>query len=116
MKDWDLWGPLLVCCTLGITLHDDKTSNLFTLVFLLVFIGSLTVSLNTKLLGGTVSTLQSLCVLGYCLGPITLSLPVVRLLYLVIGSSPKFNFFLKLIVVALSCCWSCYWIGWVSEL
>ena len=41
LKDWDLWGPLLVCCMLGLFMHDDGASNLFTLVFVLVFCGSL---------------------------------------------------------------------------
>jgi len=109
LSDWDLWGPLLVCCLLGGSLHDDETSNLFTLVFILIGVGSLVVTWNTKLLGGTVSVLQSMCVLGYCLGPLTISLPVVKTLRFVIGlPTPKFSLFMKFIVVLIALVWSCY--------
>jgi len=107
LKDWDLWGPLMVCCLLGLCLHDESSTNLFTLVFVLIFCGSLAVTLNTKLLGGTVSMLQSMCVLGYCLGPLTLSLPFVKFLNFIITSS-SINFFIKLISVTASLVWSCY--------
>ncbi|KAF9510235.1 hypothetical protein BS47DRAFT_1373362 [Hydnum rufescens UP504] len=62
----DLWGPLILCLALGITLSVNVRDNLvFTGVVVIVSLGSLTVTLNTKLLGGRVSFFQSLCVLGY---------------------------------------------------
>jgi len=109
LQDWDLWGPLLVCCFLGSLLNDASSSSLFTLVFLIVGIGSLTVTCNTKLLGGKVSILQSMCVLGYCLGPLTLSLPTVKLLRFISGSTtPNFAIFIKSIIILASLVWSCY--------
>merc|ERR1712087_153890 len=110
LKDWDLWGPLLNCVALGLILHDDKSDNLFTLVFLIVFLGSLTVTLNTKLLGGTVSILQSICVLGYCLGPLVLSLPAVKITNLLFSSEHfvgKVKILVKLSMVLLAVVWSC---------
>merc|ERR1711881_669789 len=44
LQDWDLWGPLTVCCVLGLGLHDEKSENLFTLVFLIIGFGALTVT------------------------------------------------------------------------
>lgn len=100
-------------------MHDDKSSNLFTLVFVLVFLGSLAVTVNTKLLCGTVSILQSMCVLGYCLGPLSISLPIVKVLHFITGSGAsasagaghthsKFGMFMKLVIVGMSLVWSCY--------
>merc|ERR1711976_222750 len=102
LKDWDLWGPLLNCVSLGLILNDDKSANLFTLVFLIVFLGSLTVTLNTKLLGGTVSILQSICVLGYCLGPLVLSLPIVKTINILLSSVAKTKILIKLGMVILA--------------
>merc|ERR1712176_181788 len=90
----------------GLILNDDKSANLVTLVFLIVFLGSLTVTLNTKLLGGTVSILQSICVLGYCLGPLVLSLPIVKIINHLF-SVGKMIRMIKLGMVVLAMVWSC---------
>lgn len=108
LQDWDLWGPMLVCVVLGSLLHDDNASNLFTLVFAVVGFGSLVVTCNTKLLGGTVSLLQSMCVLGYCLGPIAIALPTVKVISYLFTGVGKLNFFIKLVVTAVALAWSCY--------
>lgn len=68
--------------------HDTNSSKIdqagdggpeFAEVFVIVWLGAMIVTLNTKLLGGHISFFQSVCVLGYCLLPLTVSLIVCRL-------------------------------------
>ncbi|CAM9712994.1 unnamed protein product [Ascophyllum nodosum] len=77
LKDWDLWGPLLVCLTLSIVLSftapTDQGSLVFAAVFVVVWCGAALVTLNAQLLGGTISFFQSVCVLGYCVFPLLVS-------------------------------------------
>jgi len=77
LRDWDLWGPLLVCLTLStilsVTAPGDSGSLVFAAVFVIVWVGAAAVTLNTQLLGGQVSFFQSVCILGYCVFPLTLS-------------------------------------------
>ncbi|KAH9807743.1 Yip1 domain-containing protein [Melampsora americana] len=74
LRDWDLWGPLVACLGLAVALSihapPQQSLSVFTGVFVIVWVGSLVVTLNARLLGGKVSFLQSLCVLGYCLFPL----------------------------------------------
>ena len=48
----------------------QQSLSVFTGVFVIVWVGSVVVTLNARLLGGRVSLFQSLCVLGYCLFPL----------------------------------------------
>ncbi|KAG8935950.1 hypothetical protein FRC02_005425 [Tulasnella sp. 418] len=77
LRDWDLWGPLILCLTLGIMLSVNappaQSLGVFTSVVVIVCVGSLVVTLNAKLLGGRVSFFQSLCVLGYCVFPLVIA-------------------------------------------
>jgi len=77
LRDWDLWGPLILCLALGIMLSLNapalQSLGVFTGVVVIVSVGSLIVTLNAKLLGGRVSFFQSLCVLGYCIFPLVLA-------------------------------------------
>eukprot|EP01111_Echinosteliopsis_oligospora_P009748 TRINITY_DN2913_c0_g1_i1.p1 TRINITY_DN2913_c0_g1~~TRINITY_DN2913_c0_g1_i1.p1 ORF type:complete len:217 (-),score=42.38 TRINITY_DN2913_c0_g1_i1:521-1117(-) len=76
LRDWDLWGPLLLCLTLAIVLSveapDDDAALVFAIVFVIVWAGAAVVTLNAQLLGGTLSFFQSVCVLGYCLFPLVI--------------------------------------------
>lgn len=75
-RDWDLWGPLVICLSLAILLsvevsllpvklgsvtllmHQapaDQSMQIFSLVISLITIGSVVVTVNSKLLGGKVS-------------------------------------------------------------
>ena len=73
----DLWGPLLIClllsCILSLTAPGDEGSLVFAAVFVIVWFGAALVTLNAQLLGGTISFFQSICILGYCVFPLTLS-------------------------------------------
>ncbi|KAI9490099.1 Yip1 domain-containing protein [Zychaea mexicana] len=74
LRDWDLWGPLILCLSLAIILSGsapgEQAVSIFTGVFVIVWLGAAVVTLNAKLLGGAVSFFQSVCVLGYCLFPL----------------------------------------------
>ena len=97
LKEWDLWGPLILCTFMATILqsHIDDDNHIhgekgaggdggpeFAEVFVIVWVGALVVTLNTKLLGGHISFFQSVCVLGYCLLPLGIALAICRLVLL----------------------------------
>lgn len=73
----DLWGPLLIglllSTILSLTAPGDSASLVFATVFVIVWLGAAVVTVNAQLLGGTISFFQSLCILGYCVFPLTLA-------------------------------------------
>ena len=77
LKEWDLWGPLLVCLTLSMSLcfaaPDSQRALVFAAVFVVVWAGAAIVTLNAQLLGGTISFFQSVCVLGYSIFPLNIA-------------------------------------------
>ena len=77
-------GPLFVCLSLSILLSfrapEKQASDVFGAVFVSMWIGSLVVTLNAQLLGGTISIFQSVCVLGYCVFPFVISAVLVVVL------------------------------------
>lgn len=87
LRNWDLWGPLILCLILACSLSWSSSANLinsagttenqsalvFAAVFVIVWCGAGVVTLNAALLGGNISFLQSVCVLGYCLAPLCLA-------------------------------------------
>ncbi|XP_061674690.1 protein YIPF6 [Syngnathoides biaculeatus] len=112
LRDWDLWGPLLLCVTLALLLQGgaaqsgDQGGPQFAEVFVIVWFGSIIITLNSKLLGGTISFFQSLCVLGYCILPLTAAMVVCRLVLL--GAAGAVSFAVRLAVVAASFGWSTF--------
>lgn len=50
-----------------------QASIVFAAVFCAVWLGSAVVTVNAQLLGGTISFFQSVCVLGYCVFPMTMA-------------------------------------------
>ena len=77
LKDWDLWGPLILCLALSVLLSlkapTDETSLVFAAVFCSVWAGGSVVTINAQLLGGTISFFQSLCVMGYSMFPLVIA-------------------------------------------
>jgi hypothetical protein len=59
LRDWDLWGPLVLCIilatTLGTAAGADQSGLVFTAIFVIVWLGSGFVTLNAQFLGGTLS-------------------------------------------------------------
>ncbi|KAI9258347.1 Yip1 domain-containing protein [Helicostylum pulchrum] len=111
LRDWDLWGPLLLCLTLAILLSvrapDAQAVPIFTGVFVIVWLGAAIVTLNAKLLGGCVSFFQSVCVIGYCLFPIVVSAIVATFVKII---------WVRLPVTIVSFIWSTYAsVGFMSE-
>ncbi|KAJ7593302.1 hypothetical protein C8J56DRAFT_823409, partial [Mycena floridula] len=89
LKDWDLWGPLLLCLLLGIMLSINapatQSLSVFTSVVVICSLGALAVTVQAKLLGGRVSFFQGLCVLGYCIAPLDIAALIscfVRVIYI----------------------------------
>ena len=105
LKDWDLWGPLIVCLLLSMLLSISAPANsasvVFAAVFVIVWAGAGAVSLNAQLLGGTISFFQSVCILGYCVFPLTISAAVC----LIIGLFFK-QIIIKICFVSIGFVWS----------
>jgi len=82
LKDWDLWGPLLLCLLLATCLAytaggntaQGQTALIFAIVFIVIWVGSAVVTVNAVFLGSEqLGFFQSVCVLGYCIAPITIA-------------------------------------------
>ncbi|ODQ65596.1 Yip1-domain-containing protein, partial [Nadsonia fulvescens var. elongata DSM 6958] len=86
VKDWDLWGPLVFCLAISLLLSwsapqakdkNSQTSNsknvMFSGVFVLIWLGLMVLTVNIKLLGGSISFFRALCVIGYGLFPLVIS-------------------------------------------
>uniref|UniRef100_A0A8C2HDH4 Protein YIPF n=1 Tax=Cyprinus carpio TaxID=7962 RepID=A0A8C2HDH4_CYPCA len=112
LRDWDLWGPLILCVTLALMLQggsvdsEEEGRPQFAEVFVIIWFGSVIITLNSKLLGGTISFFQSLCVLGYCILPLTVAMIVCRIV--LVGGSGLVSFVVRLIVVTASFSWSTF--------
>jgi len=102
LNDWDLWGPLIICLLLAITLSLKTEGNdsplIFTLVFVLIWLGAGIVTFNALLLGGTPSFFHSVCVLGYCVVPLNFA-AIICLLDL--------NPYARFMIVVICFGWSC---------
>ncbi|KAI0342785.1 Yip1-domain-containing protein [Trametopsis cervina] len=88
LRDWDLWGPFVLCLLLGILLSVNapaaQSLGVFTSVVVIISLGSLVITVQAKLLGGRVSFFQGLCVFGYCVAPLNIAALIstfVHLLY-----------------------------------
>ncbi|KAK2192996.1 hypothetical protein NP493_19g13056 [Ridgeia piscesae] len=114
LRDWDLWGPLVLCVFLGMMLQGSETkpgSNdggpQFAQVFVIYWVGAAIVTLNIKLLGGSISFFQSICVLGYCVLPLILALIVCRVI-LVADTQTTFLFIIRCIAVLAGFGWAIF--------
>lgn len=103
LRDWDLWGPLVLCCTLAFVLGSNAASSqsglIFSAVFVLVWVGSAVVTINAKFLGSGISFFQSVCVMGYCIAPLVIA-ALLSALFL--------NFWFTLILTSIAWVWSAY--------
>jgi protein YIPF6 len=124
-RDWDLWGPLVFCLVLSLLMSFGASENqsqvVFTGIFTMVWLGEAVCTLNLKLLGGTVylptpipqlethftlvrmliyrSFFQAVCVLGYCLFPLTIAALINVFVH---------TFFVRLPVFAVTYVWSAF--------
>ena len=84
------------------TARDDQKALVFSGVFVIVWCGAAVVTLNAKLLGGTLSFFQSICVLGYCVLPLTLAAIIVRAVSATMSGLAA----LKITLSLIACAWS----------
>ena len=119
IRNWDLWGPLLICFSLCLilTFGNSKVNedSSFVLIFSIVWIGGFIINLNAKILGVNIGFFQIFCLLGYCLFPILVS----ALLIIFLLRDDNYNLIfeiLKIFVLFLCVCWSCFAsVGFVSS-
>jgi hypothetical protein len=103
LRQWDLWGPFIVCLLLGIILSitSKKSSGLvFSTIFIIIWIGGIIITINSSLLGGKLSLLQCICLLGYCSFPCVVSALLIRV---ILKFLPGIG---KLVIVIISFYWS----------
>ena len=102
IRQWDLWGPLLLNLILAFTLsfNTKEKSQLTTLIFIIFWLGGVILYLNANFLGVKASIFQMFCLLGYCLFPLNISAIIITIFNL--------NDILRLIFVMISLIWSIY--------
>lgn len=107
LRDWDLWGPLFLCMSLAVMLSltaHDEASVVFSVIFVIVWVGAAVITLNGQLLGGKLSFFQSVCLLGYCIFPIFLS----ALACLAVNTFVRHGLavVIRFVAVVVALCWS----------
>ena len=103
LKQWDLWGPFIICLLLGIILcfTSKKNSGLvFSMIFIIMWIGAMIITMNSSLLGGKLTLMQCICLLGYCTFPSVVASLINRVILKFI---PEVG---KLCIVFISFIWS----------
>jgi len=111
LSDWDLWGPLILCTFMAFVLENSEEIDHgpeFAEFFALTWLGSIVVTVNIKLLGGTISFFQSACVIGYCLFPLAVSLAFSKAFLMLFDGQSMFVFIVRSITVLISLLWSSY--------
>jgi len=63
----------------------NEASLVFAAVFITVWFGSAVVTINAQLLGANISFFQSVCVLGYCIFPMTLAALAIGCMHVIIA-------------------------------
>ncbi|KAG8230403.1 hypothetical protein J437_LFUL010204 [Ladona fulva] len=114
LKEWDLWGPLILCTFMAMILQGStakaESSNdggpEFAEVFVIVWVGSVIVTVNSKLLGGNISFFQSVCVLGYCLLPTAIALVICKILLL--AKQTAILFAIRLLMTVIGFGWATF--------
>ena len=102
IRQWDLWGPLLLNMILACTLsfNTKEKSQITILIFIIFWLGGVILYLNANFLGVKASIFQMFCLLGYCLFPLNISAIIVTIF--------SFNDIIRLIIVLFTFIWSCY--------
>ncbi len=111
LYNWDLWGPLIFCFSLSISLsNENNESSTFVIIFSIFWIGGLIVTFNGQFLGANIGICQMICLLGYCAFPITLG-------GMIIGFFKITKGWMKCVIVFFAFLWSCLAsVGFVSAL
>ncbi|KAG1150668.1 hypothetical protein G6F37_007884 [Rhizopus arrhizus] len=98
---------LILAIILSIEAPKDQAMPIFTGVFVIIWVGAAIVTINAQLLGGAVSFFQSVCVIGYCLFPIVVSVVIAVFVKLI---------WVRLPIAIVTFAWSTYAsVGFMSE-
>lgn len=103
LKQWDLWGPFVICLLLGIILVFTTKKNsglIFSIIFIIMWVGAMIITMNSSLLGGKLTLMQCICLLGYCTFPSVVASLLNRVILKFLPSIGK------IIIVAISFVWS----------
>ena len=102
IRQWDLWGPLLLNMLLALTLsfNTQEKSQMTTLIFIIFWLGGVILYLNANFLGVKASIFQMFCLLGYCLFPLNICAIIITIF--------DFNDIIRLIIVMMFSFWSIY--------
>ena len=102
IRQWDLWGPLLLNLILASTLalNTKEKGQMTSLIFIIFWLGGVAIYLNNYFLEVKASIFQIFCLLGYCLFPLNIAAIIVT----IINSYD----IIRLIVVGFTCFWSIY--------
>ena len=102
IKQWDLWGPLIFNIFLAGTLaiHSENKGQTIILIFLIFWLGSFLIFINSHLLGVNTSIFQIICLLGYCLFPLNIS----TFIFCIFRANEIFKF----LVIGFTCFWSLF--------
>ena len=102
IRQWDLWGPLILNLTLAftLTLNTKEKGQITSLIFIIFWLGGSIIYLNNHFLGVKASIFQLFCLLGYCLFPLNIAAIIVTLINL--------NDIIRLIIVIFFCIWAIY--------
>ena len=111
LYNWDLWGPLIFCFSLSISLsNENNESSTFVIIFSIFWIGGLIVTFNGQFLGANIGICQMICLLGYCSFPITLA-------GITIGFFKVKANWIKCLLVFFTFLWSCLAsVGFINSL
>lgn len=115
LKDWDLWGPLVMCTFFCLAVNHDPRADTskgphFAEVFLLIWLGFYVVGINFKLLATASSRrsqvalvppsiFQLVCVFGYCLAAPCAGITVVKVLELIFDRSTIGHLFYEKLII-----------------
>ena len=102
IRQWDLWGPLLLNLILASTLalNTKEKGQITSLIFIIFWLGGVAIYLNNYFLEVKASIFQIFCLLGYCLFPLNIAAIIVTII--------KSYDIIRLIVVGFTCFWSIY--------
>ena len=102
IRQWDLWGPLLLNLILAftLTLNTKEKGQITSLIFIIFWLGGTIIYLNNQFLGVKASIFQIFCLLGYCLFPLNIAAIIITII--------NFNDLIRLILVVGACGWSIY--------
>lgn len=82
----------------------EEASLVFSVIFVIMWVGASVVTINGQLLGGKLSFFQSVCLLGYCVFPILLSACVCLAFNSFLAK--KLAVILRFVVVVVALVWS----------